>query len=534
MSIELRPYQRQAVDSIYRYFEHNAGSPIVVVPTAGGKTPIMATFMSEALAQWPDTRIVLLSHVKELLDQSARTLFEIWPSAPLSIYSAGLGSKDLRGKIVIAGIQSIYKKAAALGRVDLVLVDECHLLSDSDTGMYRRFLADLATVNGAPVPVIGFSATPWRENGGLLHRGPKRIFTDICFEIGIGELIEAGWLTPLRCKRTAAELSTAGVRIRNGEYVAGELQAAVDRADINEAIVAELCERGADRRSWLLFATGVEHARHLGDLLQARGIPGGCVFGETPSDERAYLISEFRAGRRRYLITVAALLIGFDAPCVDLLGNAAPTKSLGRYVQKLGRGMRLAPGKTDTLVLDWAGDVAEHGPVDLVRGVDRKSAEGEKPAAPPVKTCPECEEVVHAGFRHCPACGHEFPAPDMAERLHDRAIEAAVLSSELVASDWLPVTGVEYAEHEKAGKPPSIKVTYRCGLARYSTWLCFSHSGYAREKAVRWWAKRMPSHPVPSTTEYAMDLLWHDRPEDPSAIRVLRRGSYFDVVAVRF
>ena len=524
--IQLRTYQRAAVDSIPAYFEANTGNPLICVPTGGGKTPIMTTFMREAIEAWPSTRIVLLSHVKELLDQSATTLWRMWPSAPMSVYSAGLRSKDLSGQIVIAGIQSIYRRAYDLQQVDLILIDECHLLGDSETGMYRRFLKDVAEINGR-VPVIGFTATPWRETSGLLHRGPNALFTDIAFEIGMGELIEAGWLAPLRCKGTRTTLDVAGVHSRGGDYIASELQAAVDHDDINRAIVGELIEKGQDRRSWLLFGAGVDHARHLCDLIRAAGIEAACVFGETPAAERDAIVADFRAGRLRCLVNVAALLIGFDAPQVDLIGVARPTRSKGRYVQMLGRGTRLSPGKSDCLVLDWAGVVAQHGPVDLVRGKERQASEE---GAPPMKVCPECDEQILAGLRRCPVCGHEFPAPDMAERLHDRAVESAVLSRELQDSDWLPVVEVHYRRHEKQGSPPSLRIDYRCGLNGYADWICLEHPGYAGEKAHRWWRSRFGQDP-PATVEEA--LRRSSGLPCPSHIRIRQEGRYWRVIAYR-
>jgi len=524
----LREYQREAVASIPGYFEANSGNPLVVVPTGGGKSLIMTTFMREAISSWPDTRILLLSHVKELLEQTALTLLKLWPQAPLSVYSAGLRSRDMSGQIVIAGIQSIYKRAFDLQKVDLVLVDEAHLIGTAETGMYRRLLADLDQINHR-VPVIGFSATPWRESTGLLHRGENALFSDIAFEIGMAELIEQGFLSPLRCKRTDTELDVSGVHSRQGDYIASELQAAVDHDDINWAIVAELLLKGADRKAWLIFASGVDHARHLCDLINAAGVEAACVFGETPAAERDATVRRFRAGKLRCLVNVAALLVGFDAPHVDLIGVARPTRSKGRYVQMLGRGTRLATGKSDCLVLDWAGTVALHGPVDMVRGVEKHKGSEEAVAAP-VKTCPDCDEQVFAGVRRCPVCDHEFPAPDMAEKLHDRAIESAVLSREITPSDWLPVTQVEYLRHQKTGSPPLLRILYHCGLARYSAWQCLEHGGYAQTKAERWWRNAAGTEPPLTVTE-AMDRL--DELPAVTEIRVFPDGRYWRVAHAR-
>jgi DNA repair protein RadD len=179
--------------------------------------------------------------------------------------------------------------------------------------------------------------------------------------------------------------------------------------------------------------------------------------------------------------------------------------------------------------LDWAGAVAHHGPVDMVRGTEKRKG-SEEPVAAPTKTCPECDEQVFAGVRQCPACGHEFPAPDMAEKLHDRAIESAVLSREITPSDWLPVTQVEYLRHQKTGSPPLLRVLYHCGLTRYSAWQCLEHGGYAQTKAERWWRGAAGTEP-PQTVSEAMGRL--DELPAITEIRVFPDGKYWRVAHAR-
>src|SRR6218665_3880970 len=137
--MELRPYQRACVDAVYRHLRAREDNPCAVVPTAGGKTPIMATICRDAVTQWQG-RVLILAHVKELLEQTAEKLRVVCPEVEFGIYSAGLKRRETKAPGIVAEIQSIYKKACELDPFDLVLVDEAHLIPLEGDGMYRQFL----------------------------------------------------------------------------------------------------------------------------------------------------------------------------------------------------------------------------------------------------------------------------------------------------------------------------------------------------------------------------------------------------------
>jgi DNA repair protein RadD len=211
MTLQLRPYQRAAIDAIYTYFMVETGHPLVVIPTAGGKSLVMAAFIQEVLAQWPDERIIVLTHVRELISQNFSELIRLWPEAPAGIYSAGLNRRDVQAQILFAGIQSVHRKAYAIQRADLVLVDEAHLIPRSANTTYRRFLGDLTRIN-PQLKIIGLTATPYRLDSGMLHAGPDAMFDDIAFEVSVRELIDQGYLAPLTSKQTSTQLDVSGVR----------------------------------------------------------------------------------------------------------------------------------------------------------------------------------------------------------------------------------------------------------------------------------------------------------------------------------
>ena len=159
--MELRPYQNEAVQAVYDHLRSRDDNPCVVIPTGGGKTPVIATICRDAVNLW-NGRVVILAHVKELLEQAADKLRHIAPEVPLGVYSAGLKRKDIGYAVTVAGIQSIWKKACDLGPVDLVVIDEAHMVPAEDDGMYRQFIADAR--RNPQVRIVGLTATPYRRS----------------------------------------------------------------------------------------------------------------------------------------------------------------------------------------------------------------------------------------------------------------------------------------------------------------------------------------------------------------------------------
>ncbi|MBY0331737.1 MAG: DEAD/DEAH box helicase [Acetobacteraceae bacterium] len=526
MTLSLRPYQRAAIEALYDYFSASSGNPLVVMPTGTGKSLCIAGFTREAIAAYGDTRVLILTHVKELIQQNFLALLRAWPEAPAGIYSAGLSRRDIHAQILFAGIQSIHRHARQVQRCDLVLIDEAHLRGRGDSGMYRSFLTQLNEINAGLLKVVGFTATPYRLDSGMLHEGKDRLFTDIAFQVPVLDMIQQGYLCPVVPKQTETQLDVGGVGTRGGEFIAKDLEAAVDRDEVTRAAVAEIVQHGEGRGSWLVFCSGVAHARHVRDAVRDHGISAETVTGDTPGPERDGILQAFKAGRLRYVTNANVLTTGFDAPGVDLIALLRPTKSVGLYVQMVGRGTRLAEGKDDCLVLDFAGNTARHGPIDTVDGGKKEPAgDGEAP----IKVCPECQTINHASARRCIECDHEFPPPVV--KVAPQAASNALLSTQIQAA-WCDVTGITYARHEKPGKPASLRVTYECGLARHSEWVCFEHTGFPRDKAVGWWRRRAGNLLPPATVDAALELL--DQLRRPIAIQVRPAGQYTEIAAARF
>jgi DNA repair protein RadD len=499
--MQLRPYQTQAVEAIYQHLRTRDDNPCVVLPTGSGKTPVIATICRDAVTHW-NGRVVILAHVKELLEQTAEKLRVIAPDLPVGIYSAGLKRKDLGYSATVAGIQSIWKKACDLGPVNLIIVDEAHMVPAEDDGMYRQFIADAKVVNPS-VRVIGLTATPYRLKSGAIC-APENILNHVCYEVGVRELIVQGFLSPLKTKAGLQKISTDDLHVRAGEFVASEVEDLMDKEGLVEGACAEIVEHTKDRTATLIFASGIRHGQHIVEVLKSKhGIECGFVSGDTPAGVRSAILGRFRAGELRYLCNMNVLTTGFDAPHIDCVALVRPTMSPGLYYQMVGRGFRLHPGKADCLVLDFGGNVLRHGPVDAVRLDTFDRGEGEAPA----KECPRCQALIAAGYQTCPQCGHQFPERNK-QKHEARATTEGILSGQTTREEHA-VSETTYHVHYKRhdpGAPLTMRVEYRVGFNRYfREWVCFDHTGYARTKAEAWWRARSVE-PVPGGTEEAVEM----------------------------
>ncbi|GIW81363.1 MAG: hypothetical protein KatS3mg105_3170 [Gemmatales bacterium] len=501
--MQLRPYQHEAIAAVYEHLRQRDDNPCVVIPTAGGKTPVMASICKDAVGLWQG-RVLILAHVKELLEQAADKLKKVCPDVRFGIYSAGLKRRDTEHAVIIAGIQSVYKRACELDAFDLVIIDEAHMIAPEGDGMYRRFLADAKAVN-PNVRIIGFTATPFR-----LKTGPictlDGFLNHICYEVGVRELIVQGYLCPLVTKAGASRADFDRLHVRAGEFVADEVEDLMDDDQLVEAACREVVQYTQDRQAVLVFASGIKHGRHIVRVLREKhGIECGFVTGGTPIKEREMILGRFRRGELKYLCNVNVLTTGFDAPYIDCVVLLRPTMSPGLYYQMVGRGFRLHPGKQNCLVLDFGGNVLRHGPVDAITAPG-KQRQGDGPV--PAKQCPECNSVIAAGYARCPDCGYEFPPPER-QKHEAKASDAGILSGQATTTRY-QVHDVCYSVHSKRGAgedaPKTMRVDYRVGWHDYkSEWVCFEHSGYARHKAVQWWKERSQV-PVPETAEEAVDL----------------------------
>lgn len=511
--MQLRPYQQAAVAAVYDHLRSRDDNPCVVLPTGSGKSLVIAKIASDAVRLWGG-RVLILAHVKELLEQNAEKVRRLCPDLRIGLYSAGLGRRDTDTPVLVAGIQSIYKRAAELDPFDLVIIDECHLIGKSDgEGMYRQFLADCQRAN-PEVRVIGLTATPFRLDSGLVCT-PDHFINHVCYEAGIREMIRDGYLSPLISKAGVNRADFRGLHVRAGEFVSDEVEMLVTEPDLVAAACDEIVHYTKDRQAVLIFASSIAHGHQVVQTLKDRhGIACGFVSGQTSAGERDELLARFRGDGDdslfgceplKYICNVNVLTTGFDAPRVDCVVLLRPTMSPGLLMQMVGRGFRLHPGKRDCLILDFGGNIERHGPVDQIKPPEQC---GKNTGLAPAKECPHCHALIATGYANCPLCGFAFPPPERAK--HDpKASSGGVLSGQVSDVEY-DVIDVIYRVHHKRDAPDdaprTLRVDYMIGLNHWqSEYVCLEHKGYARQRAEQWWRRR--SHdPVPDTAERAVEI----------------------------
>ncbi|MBQ6140734.1 MAG: DEAD/DEAH box helicase [Kiritimatiellae bacterium] len=510
----LRPYQQEAVDAVYRHLHDKDSNPCVVIPTAGGKSLCIAQVAKDAVTKW-NGRVMILAHVKELVEQNAGKLKSICPELPVGVYSAGLDSRDTQQPVVVAGIQSVYNKIEAFKPFDLVMIDEVHMVPPDGEGRYRTFLEAAKRVNPS-IRLVGWTATPYRTQGGLICK-PENLLNEVCYEIGVKELINRGYISDITAKAGKVKADTDGLHVRAGEFVAEDVEKLMGEDGLVNSACREIVELTNDRQACLIFCTSVAHCRKVAtQIAKFSGEECAVVTGDTPDLEREETIRRLRGETvkadlfsdrppLRYCCNVSVLTTGTDIPRLDTIALLRPTNSPGLLVQMVGRGFRLSPetGKTECLVLDYGRNIERHGPIDMIRVKEP----GQGGGGPLAKECPNCRTIVNLPVMLCPTCGYQWPRKEPERKAHEaKAAKAAILSGEVTVEKF-PVAHTTYQVWEKRGAPPgsprTVRVTYDVDyLTHYSEWLCPEHTGYARRKFERWWREHAhPDCPMPSTAE---------------------------------
>jgi len=504
--ITLRPYQEDAIDSIWDYFQSgNTGNPLICHPTGTGKSVLPAVFIERIIKAWPTQRFLLITHVSELIKQNAEVLQAVWPQAPLGIYSSGLKLKQSAFPIVYAGIQSAIKSPTCFGHRDLIFIDEAHLVGIEESSRYLTFLAIMKAIN-PHVKIIGLTATPFRMGQGLLsdvivdeNGNNKNIFTDIIHDLtgveSFNRLIAENYMAPLIPLRTKTEIDISNVGIQGHEFIASQLQHAVDKEEITYAALREAVEAGQNRKAWLIFASGIEHCEHIAAQLNSFGIDCAAVHSKQTDEYNAAAIAAFKSDKLRSIVSFAKIATGFNYNDVDLIVDLNHTMSIPKHIQKLGRGTRVKSQADNCLVLDFGKNVPRLGPINDPIIPRRK---GEKQGDPPVKLCDNCGAYNHASARICCQCGEEFI---FKTKLVATSGTDAIIRSDLPVIESYSVSRVIYSPHNKIGSPQSMKVTYTCGVQSYREWICLEHSGLPGKLARNWWRLRHKGDPPTTTAE---------------------------------
>ena len=506
MTYTLRPYQIEAVNQTIDGLKNKSGNPLIALPTGTGKSLVIGEIIRQLTNQYPKLRVSMITHNKELVKQNAEKLIALYPDADIGVYSAGLKKKQPNSKIMFATVQSIasaLKKGNPFGTRHLVIVDEAHLIAPGGSTNYQRVFKEWRK-EYPTMKIIGLTATPFRMKGGLLYGNKDEMFdylsADFCSMEAFNKLLDAGYLAPLIPFRMKNEVDLKNVRTTAGDYNQQDLAKAVSADGLIENAVHEIIEQGFTRKSWLIFCSGIENTERANELFLSRGIRSACVHSKQSDLVNDEIIKGFKAGRIQCVTNANILTTGFDHPGIGLIGMLRPTKSTGLHIQMLGRGTRPCEGKQNCMVMDYAGNTKNLGPINdpVIPG---KQIGGGGDA--PVRQCPECGCLNHISKKECDNCGFIFPIKEKLSRMPSQ--------TELIADgrpkiERLAVRNISYAFYLPYSQIPCVKAKYRVGNRVFKDYLPFDNPK-AAWKCKEWWKSRFPDEPVPESTGAFMELI---------------------------
>lgn len=545
--IEPRPYQTESIKLLYEWFRNNpTGNVAFDLPGGAGKSVIIALLVKDIIQNFPDQRILMLVHSKELVEQNYNRVRAVYPNCPIGVVSASMNRKEYGESVTFAGIQSVRNSADILGHIDLLLIDEVHAVSTKEKGTYRKLISDLLKINPS-MRIVGYSASPFRLGHGYITEGETAIFNDIIQPVTVQQLMDDGFLCPLRSKHPKTIIDTAGAKHRGGEFISKDLARVTDTDEYNEAIIEETLIRAKQRKKILCFAVSIDHAKHLVDILLDHGESADFVSSKDSKKERERKLSEFSTGKIRFLVNIGILTTGYDEAMIDCLVLARDTESPGLYMQMVFRGTRpvyssgtqpetreqrlleIANGpKPDCLVLDFCGLVSKHGPIIDVQP-PRKAGNGVAPG----KLCEVCDEICNAAARTCPSCGHVF---EISPTIKDRTLRDDDIMG-IDKTKTMPVFGWNW-EIRKSRKTQKemIVCTYYGELSTkpIEEFFCVWHGGFAQRKAMIRLGEILPAVGVSWGTDTAFFLYRMNERTPPEKIKYVMEGRYPRVVGMEW
>lgn len=363
-----RSYQSEAHDAAWNFIRTSTDPCLIEAATGAGKSIIVA-LMAETIHKHSGKRVLCLCPSGELVEQNGEKMQQA--GIPHSIFSASLGRKSTRHPIVIGTPGTIKNSLSRFGAdIGAIVIDEAHGITPT-----LIKIVDRIRVMNPNVRVVGMTATPYRLGTGYIfkmrpdqspvpeHQTKDPFFTQLVYRITAHALLKEWYLTPVKVgKIGASKYDTSGLELgRNGQFTAASLDRAYNGHGRKTAgIVADIVAQSRDRRGVMLFCATVQHAQEAMASLPPE--ISAIVTGNTEKGERREIIRKFKAQKIKYLVNVAVLTTGFDAPHADVVALLRKTESPGLLQQIIGRGMRLWDGKVDCLLLDYSDNLESHFP----------------------------------------------------------------------------------------------------------------------------------------------------------------------------
>ena len=384
-----------AVDALRAAYGAGHRAPILVAPTGFGKSATASYMIRSAVAK--GRRVWFLAHLREILEATSKQLAA--EGIDHGFIMAGK-PEDTDAAVQVAMVQTAVRRLGRYTKPDLIVIDEAHL-AVAET--YRKVVEDC----GNPRLLL-LTATPIRLDG----RGMREVADLIVPTCSTAELIAEGLLAPVRYYAPSRPDLT-GVRTVAGDYAAGDLAKAMNKPSITGDAVAHY-QKLAHGRPAVAFCTNIAHAKETAIAFRQAGYKAVAISGDSKPEERDAALHGLNAGDIDVVCNCALWVAGVDAPAIGCIIMLAPTKSLTKYLQSIGRGLRTNPGKTDCIVLDHAGNAFTHGlPTEhrdwSLDGAKKRAKQADD--VEPVRQCERCY-FVHSPAPVCPNCGHAHPVKE--------------------------------------------------------------------------------------------------------------------------
>ena len=334
MNDTLRDYQQEMKLRLFKEWELHR-SVMVQMPTGTGKTHLLAAIVREFL-RGSGSRVWIVAHRRELVEQIEET-----------VSRHGMSKED--GRVRVMSIQWLSRNRKSMDEEpDLIVIDEAHhALAET----YR-----ILWENYPEARKLGMTATPCRLNG----KGFTDLFDSLITSWTVAEFIGKGWLSSFdyvsiransREQRLIDSLKKRGA---DGDYQVKEMNEVLNR-EISIGRLYESVERYARGKKGIVYAVSIAHARRIAACYSAHGLEAVAIDSRTPASERRELVEDFRRGKVKVLVNVDIFSEGFDCPDVEFIQLARPTLSLAKYLQMVGRGLRVAKSKECCIILDNVG-----------------------------------------------------------------------------------------------------------------------------------------------------------------------------------
>lgn len=528
-----RPYQAQSNKALFKYMRESGGepgNPLIAWPTGTGKAFGIAMYIKDLFAKFPNMRVVMSAPTEELVEQNFEELKGYWPGAPVGIYCGGLNRYDTQYPITFGTIDSLEPNIDKFGRIDIMLVDECHRISNKEDSRYGRATAKLKAKNKFFF-VVGWTATDYRMGQGKLT-DEGGLFDEVIYDATTLEafnwFFKESYLVPPIAAPTHTMVTGEKTKMVGGDFNQGELQEQFEADKKSGAIMAALRESVAvaeseGRNHWICFVPGIKACEDVCEMLDSMGISATFVHSKIKKTERRQRIKDYKKGLYKCMINNGILTTGFNFKALDFMIMLRKTASASLWIQMLGRGTRpnyaegfdlntaegrraavIASGKTNFRVMDFVGNTYRLGPIN--DPVKPKKPGEKKSNDAPIKICDGCGAFNHPSVRNCFYCDCPFPIKETIEAKASTAALVREAKSDKPVVEPFAIDKITYKANYMT-KKPTILVHYHCGRQVFKEYLCLEHDGAARKHAERWWRDRAANRldPVPMTISDALD-----------------------------